>query len=119
MKEHEEWMAQADKDLDTAKYNLMGGKKEAGFFFLQQSAEKALKAVYIRKVKELIKIHDLFLIAKKLDAPKEILEYCKKLTPAYQYTRYPDVSQPEKLELLEKDFVFYSEQIIKWCRKNL
>ena len=119
MKEYQEWINQADKDLDTAKYNLKGKKTEAGFFFLQQSAEKALKAVYIKKFKELIKTHDLFLLAKKLKAPKEILEYCKKLGPAYQYTRYPDASQPEKLDILEGDFVFYSEQIIKWCKENL
>lgn len=104
-----DWIEQAEKDLDTAKYNLKGEKIEAGFFFLQQAAEKALKAVYIKKFKELLKTHDLFLIAKKLESPKQILEYCKKLTPAYQYTRYPDVPQVENLEELEEDFVIYAK----------
>ena len=119
MEEYKDWLKQAEKDLDTAKYNLDGNKTEAGFFFLQQSAEKALKAIYIKKFKELLKVHDLVILAKKLNAPKQILEYCTKLTPAYQYTRYPDVSKVDDLKEVQDDFILYSEEIIKWCKENL
>lgn len=119
MEDSEKWLEQAIKDLDTAKYNLKGGKKEAGVFFLQQSAEKALKAVYIKKFKKLYKIHDLVLLSKRINAPKEILEYCKYLNPAYQYTRYPDVSPVDNLEELSNKFVNYAEEILKWARKNI
>ncbi len=119
MKEFNKWIEQAEKDLDTANYNLKGNRNDAGFFFLQQSAEKALKAVYLKKFKKLFKTHDLFILAKRLNAPKEILDYCKKLTPAYQYTRYPDVIQIKELAELEEDFLNYCNEILKWCKKNL
>ena len=114
-----EWIKKAEEDFETAKYNLDGGKTNAGFFFMQQSAEKVLKAFYIKKFKKLFKTHDLFILAKKLNAPKEIVEYCKKLTPAYQYTRYPDIVQVKELEEFEEDFLNYCEEIIKWVKKNI
>lgn len=101
MEESKDWFRQAEKDLDTAKFNLDGGKIEAGVFFLQQSAEKALKAVYINKFKKLLKVHD-----------------CKKLGPAYQYTRYPDVLKVENLNELASEFFDYTKEILKWAKKN-
>ncbi len=119
MEDSKRWIKKAEEDFETAKYNLDGGKTDAGFFFMQQSAEKALKAVYLKKFKELLKTHDLFVLAKKLNAPEEIVDYCKKLTPAYQYTRYPDISRAENLEEIEDDFLNYCEEITKWCKENL
>ena len=52
MEEIKKWLEQAEKDFETAKYNLEGDKIEAGMFFLQQSVEKALKAVHIKKNKK-------------------------------------------------------------------
>ena len=119
MEDSKKWIKKAEEDFETAKYNLEGGKTDAGFFFMQQSAEKGLKAVYLIKFKELLKTHDLFILAKRLNAPKEILGYCKQLTPAYQYTRYPDISPIEKIEELEDDFINYCKEILKWCKKNI
>src|SRR3990167_5754487 len=86
--EYKEWFSQALRDFDTAKYNIEGARFESGAFFLQQSAEKALKSVYIKKFKTLLKTHDLVLLAKKLHAPEKIIGYCRDLNPAYSYTRY-------------------------------
>src|SRR3989344_9350293 len=97
------WLKQAEKDLDTAKYNIDGERTDAGLFFLQQSAEKALKAVYIKKFKDLLKTHDLVLLSKKVNAPKNISDKCKKLTLVYQYTRYPDVIEENISEEEIKD----------------
>ncbi len=118
MKEYEIWIKKSEQDLDTAKYNLSGEKIDAGLFFLQQSAEKALKAIYIKKFKELLKIHDLVIISRKLNAPPEIINFCKKLTPLYQFTRYPDVSETNKVENIN-EFIFYSEEVLKWAKKKL
>jgi len=119
MEDYRRWIKKAEEDFETAKYNLKGNKKDAGFFFLQQAAEKALKAVYLKMFKELLKTHDLFLLSKRLNAPEKIIESCKKLTPAYQYTRYPDIIKIEKIEEFEENFLNYCEEIIKWCKKNL
>jgi len=118
-KEVKRWFEQAKKDFDTAKYNLEGGETDAGIFFLQQSAEKSLKALYIKKFDKLLRTHDLILLSKKIGAPKKILEYCKKLNPAYQYTRYPDVPAVENLANMTDDFVNYVEEILEWIKKNI
>lgn len=44
-----DWFLQTEADLDSAEYNLAGGKYYAAVIFAQQAAEKALKAVYILK----------------------------------------------------------------------
>ncbi|MGD9275693.1 MAG: HEPN domain-containing protein [Candidatus Pacearchaeota archaeon] len=119
MEDFKRWLEKAEEDFDTAKYNLEGGKTNASFFFMQQSAEKALKAVYIKKFRELLKTHDLFILAKKLNAPERVIEYCKKLSPAYQYTRYPDIIKADDVEEFEEEFLIYCGEIIKWCKENL
>lgn len=119
MEEVKSWIKKAEEDFETAQYNLDGNKIEPGLFFLQQSAEKALKALYIKKFKKLIKVHDLVLLAKKLNAPKEIVEFCKKLTPAYQYTRYPDVSLTEDIAELTPILLNHCKEILKWVKKNI
>ncbi|MBI2452487.1 HEPN domain-containing protein [Candidatus Pacearchaeota archaeon] len=119
MKEYNSWLKQAEKDLDTAKYNIDGRKLEAGAFFLQQAVEKALKALYIKKFARLIKTHDLVLLARELKVPQNLEEFCKKLTPAYQYTRYPDITKEIDLENKINEFMEYSKEIIKWVKKNL
>ena len=91
--EYVKWFEQAEEDYDTAKYNIDGGKFKAGAFFLQQSTEKALKAVYIKKFNNLLKIHDLVLLAKKIKAPEEVIILCSKLNPLYIDTRYPNLEK--------------------------
>jgi HEPN domain-containing protein len=117
--EYKEWIEKAEQDLDTAKYNLKGNKLEAGIFFLQQSSEKALKALYIKKFKMLFKTHNLVVLARALKANNKILEVCEKLNPAYQFTRYPDVVKVNSLEKRADEFLEYAEEILKWVKKSL
>ena len=113
------WFKKAEEDFDTAKYNLKGNKIEPAVFFLQQSAEKALKAIYIKEYKSIIKVHDLVLLAKKIKAPLKIIELCKELNPAYQYTRYPDVAPVNNLKEKATKFVNSVEEILKWTKENI
>ena len=39
-----DWISQANEDLETAEYNLKGKKYKAAVFFCQQAAEKAIKS---------------------------------------------------------------------------
>ncbi len=119
MEEYKEWMKRAEQDSETAEYNLKGGKLEAAAFFMQQAAEKALKAVHIKKFGTFPKIHDLVVLANKVSAPKEIVSYAKLLTPAYLYTRYPDYIKKEELIAKIEDLTKYCEEILKWTKKNL
>ena len=116
--EYEKWIKKAEKDLDTAKYLINGEREEEGLFFLQQSAEKSLKAVYIKKFGKLLKTHDLVLLARKVNAPENIHAICKRLTLSYQYTRYPDVIKKNAEEEI-KEFMKDTTEIIKWTKRNL
>ncbi|MCX5885859.1 MAG: HEPN domain-containing protein [Proteobacteria bacterium] len=117
--EIKKWIQKAKEDLNTAQYNLDGGKYEAAAFFAQQAAEKSLKSVYIKKFNELIKIHDLVLIARKIDAPKEIRDRCKELTPAYLYTRYPDVVTISNIDEVATKLIDYAQEVVLWAEENL
>ena len=46
-----------------------------------------------------MKTHDLFLLSKKVGAPENIFSFSKELSPAYQYTRYPDIINMENLDI--------------------
>ncbi|MFH1801286.1 MAG: HEPN domain-containing protein [archaeon] len=114
----EEWIKFAEEDLETASYNINGGKTGAGLFFLQQCAEKSLKAVYMKRFENMFRTHDLVLLAKKLNVPNAIMKYCKELNPAYLYTRYPDVPEVKNLNEMGKNLHFYAKEILKWAKKN-
>lgn len=119
MEEANKWFSKSLEDFETAKYNFNGEKLDAGLFFLQQSAEKSLKALYIKKFKSLFKTHDLVLLGKRLEAPFEIIDYCKKIAPAYSYTQYPDASTEEFDENEVNNYIKYCSEIISWVKKNL
>ncbi|MEW5996674.1 MAG: HEPN domain-containing protein [Candidatus Micrarchaeota archaeon] len=87
--ETKEWLERARRDFKAAKYNYEGDLYEVAAFLCQQSAEKALKAVYIEKFGELVKTHDLHFLGKKLGAPQEIMDSCKELSTYFVESRYP------------------------------
>lgn len=84
------WFEQAKSDLDAAKYNLDGKKFSVVALLVQQAAEKALKASFLKRFKEVPKVHDLVFLAKKLDLPEKLFQHCKQLTSLYMPSRYPD-----------------------------
>jgi HEPN domain-containing protein len=111
------WLKKAEQDIDTAQYNLIGSKFEAAAFFAQQSAEKALKALFILKHKRLWKNHDLVMLGEKVGAPKQILKICDKINPHYIVTRYPIEAEyrTEDVETVVKN----SKKILKWAKSQL
>ncbi len=119
MEEQINWLKKAEQDLDTADYLLKGSKFEAAVFFLQQSAEKALKALYVKRFKKILKTHDLVLLSKELNAPENIVKECKELTLAYQYSRYPDIPSAEDLKEKASNFLKVAKEILKWTKENI
>ena len=117
MEESEKWMAKATSDLATARYNLEGDMLDAALFYSQQAAEKALKTLYIKKYKKLLKIHDLVLLARKVNAPKEIIVLCSKINPAYTDARYPDLSR-DYSEKDAQEIINFAEEVLKWTKKS-
>lgn len=117
--ETKKWLAQAKHDLSNAQFNFDGDRFDLAAFLCQQAAEKALKAVYIKKHKALRKTHDLVLLGREVGLPENMLQYCKELTPAYTYTRYPDIIEMENIAELAKIFLRYSKEVIAWAEKIL
>lgn len=85
------WLERAEKDLKAAKNSLASQDYEWSCFQSHQAAEKALKAVNLKEKKELLKTHDIVLLARKMNASQEIINAGSQLNPAYTGARYPDV----------------------------
>jgi HEPN domain-containing protein len=98
----EEWLRQADYDIDTAEYMFNGGRYFYSVFMIHLAIEKALKGIYMRKIKKTPpKTHNLiFLINQaELKVPESLRKFLIKLNEASIITRYP-----EDLEQLKRDF---------------
>ena len=115
------WIEQAKDDFESAKYNLEGRKFSVVALLVQQSVEKSLKAVFIKKFKEIPKVHDLVFLAKKVDVPEKLFQYCKQLSPYYMQTRYPDAKGFRKQNEFSyeecEDAVKKCEEILLWSEK--
>ena len=84
------WIEKAKKDLDTAGYLLKGKRYDECSLFCQQSVEKALKAILLNKTNQIIRIHNLNILATKVNLPENLRGLCEELTMVYLITRYPD-----------------------------
>jgi len=107
------WLKKAKQDLDSAKYNFKGKKYDVSAFLCQQCAEKALKALLLKKTGRIRKIHDLVELGKNVSLSSDLLDNVKELTMAYTYARYPDVSEVKDLNKIVKKFLNVSEEVLK------
>ena len=116
------WMEKAKSDLKHAKSSLELGDHDWTQLASQQAAEKALKSVCISKGIGLMRVHDLTVLARKLDAPRNILEQAGLLNPFYAASRYPDVEmaldEKQKRHAAE-DAVSSATNILQWCKKQM
>ena len=92
-----DWINQARRDLENARYEIDGGFYEFSCFLSQQSAEKALKSLYHKIGAEVSGCSVTGLIQRfplKEQFDEKLLNEAKELDKAYIPTRYPD-SHPE------------------------
>lgn len=117
--EVERWWNQSIEDLETANILYKNKRYEAAAFYCQQSVEKALKALLMKRTGKMRRIHDLVELGSDINLPEEILDDLKELTMAYVYSRYPDVKQ--ELDLKEKvsHFLDVSKKTLRWVEENL
>jgi len=122
--ESESWWEQALEDLNTARYNLEGGIYYASVFFSQQSAEKALKALYIEENRELPqRTHNMLKLVDKIGVPDEIFNAVIELNPEYFMTRYPDAANgvPARMYTEEKAKIHLekAEMAVEWIKLRM
>ena len=104
----EEWLRQADYDMDTADYMFGGGRYFYAVFMCHLSIEKALKGLYRKKLsQEPPRVHNLIYLLNKIGIkpPEPIGRFIVKLNEASVATRYP-----EEISKLQKDF---TQEIVK------
>jgi len=125
MKSHEEWLRQADYDIDTAEYMLKGGRNFYAVFMCHLSIEKALKGLYaFFKALEPPKTHNLVFLLKEMDIkpPEQIARFLLRLNDAGVRTRYPDdIPSVEKVYSKESARKIYmaSKEALTWIRTKL
>lgn len=113
----EDWLDKARSDLDDARFNSQGGRSQLAAFMLQQSAEKALKALQIEETGDFDRTHDLFKLSRAVEIPDRFLAAFEELNPVYTGFRYPDVAEGE-IENVEQ-LLKTVEDLLKWTERRL
>lgn len=114
------WWKKAKDDLEKARILHNNRKYDGAVFFCQQSVEKGLKALLLKEKDKIKRIHDLVELGKDVNLPKNFIDYCKELTLAYIYSRYPDIKEEKrKIKSISFNFLKYAKEILKWIKKRL
>lgn len=113
------WWKKAEDDLEKAEILYKNKKYDGTVFYCQQAIEKGLKALELKRTKNIKKIHDLVELGKDINLPENLLNYCKEITLSYIYARYPDVEEDKNLSETAKKFMKYSKEILKWIEREM
>lgn len=119
MEEVERWFKKAKRDLKQAKDNFKIKNYDLSAFLCQQAIEKGLKSILLKKENKIKKIHDLIELGKSANLPNNFLEYCKEITHAYIYSRYPDIEEPKDIKEISSNFIKHTQEILKWINSQV
>jgi len=120
MDEEQEWLKKAKRDFEAAKVNFREGLYDVSAFMLHQSLEKTLKALYIKRFKNLIKTHNLIFLSKRLNLPKGFIDTSRKINPFYIESRYPPLFVAERYTRDSvSNLIKEVEVMMKWIEKKL
>ncbi len=122
-----DWIDQAEGDLEHAKNDLKCGFYDWACFSAQQSAGKAVKAVFQKLGAEAWghSVYDLLVNLKgRVEVSDELLEYALELDKAYIPTRYPNAhpsSSPRRryTKREAERMIKYAEKIFEFCKDIL
>jgi len=116
--EIENWLKQANKDLEAAQKNFEIKEYYISAFLCQQAIEKGLKAVILLKTKEKIIGHSLIHLGKLADIPNKFISKLKIISPQYFLSRYPDATEDVPFELYDdeivKNFLAIAKEVLEW-----
>lgn len=116
-------MDEAEGDLEHSKSDLIQGFYNWACFSAQQSAEKAIKAVFLRMHAEAWghSVADLLQeLSSKHDVPEALMDGALELDKAYIPTRYPNAhpsGSPRRKYTKEESgrLIAHAERILKFC----
>ena len=119
-----EWLRQAEYDMNTAEFMFGGSRYFYAVFMCHLSIEKALKAIYYEKLKELPpKVHNLLYLLNKIGLmpPEPLARFIVKLNEANIATRYPenlDELQKNYTEQVVKEIISKSMEVLAWIKEQ-
>jgi HEPN domain-containing protein len=116
----QDWLKQAERDLEMAEGARHAGWHEWACFAAQQAAEKAVKALHLHWGQEAwghVVARLLRELPDEIDVPKELVERAHVLDGYYIPARYPN-SHPEGAPF-EHFGALQSEEAIRYAREIL
>jgi HEPN domain-containing protein len=119
---HEEWLKQADYDMDTAEAMFQSGRYFYAVFMCHLSIEKSLKGLYTKVWDEIPpKTHNLLYLLDKIGKkPEHELErFVIKLNTASVATRYPDdlaKIQAAYTEDITQNMITTTKEVLAWVK---
>jgi HEPN domain-containing protein len=122
---HEEWLRQADYDMDTAEYMFGGGRYFYAVFMCHLSIEKALKGLFRHKLNQQPpRVHNLIYLLNRIGIkPQEpIGRFIVKLNEASVATRYPEEIrklQKDFTQNVVKDILVDGRKTLEWIKQQL
>jgi len=123
-KKPEEWVKQADYDIETAKFMFDGGRYFYAVFMCHLAIEKALKGLYLARLKEEPpKVHNLVYFLNKIGTkpPEPIGKFLVKLNEASVATRYPedvDKLQMDFTQFVVRDILLRGKEALGWIKEQ-
>lgn len=90
MRRHEDWLRQAKRKLESARWDMEGGFYEDACFSAQQAAELAVKAMLEREGRFELGHSISALLSKLGEIPPELKEAARTLDHYYIPPRYPN-----------------------------
>jgi HEPN domain-containing protein len=122
---YEEWLRQADYDIDTADAMFNSGRYFYAVFMCHLSIEKALKGLYSRILNEVPpKTHNLLYLLDKINRRpgQELERFITKLNTASVATRYPDdlakIQAAYNVEITT-EMIRQSKDVLQWIKAQL
>ena len=119
------WLRQAGGDLVLARANLKGGLPEHRLFHAQQTAEKALKGVFVARNLLFPRTHDIktlidLLRASGVDVPEEA-DFARSFTEFAATTRYGGRAIPNLLltEAGCNDAAETAAAVLEWAKTEI
>lgn len=121
--EIENWLKQAEADLRKAGILFKSREFDGSVFFCQQSAEKALKAVALERLRESPKGHSIIYLAQLVRLPGGMMSGIRDLNPEYLITRYPDMASGAPSELYDEEIASRhletARAVMEWAKKQM
>jgi HEPN domain-containing protein len=122
--EADRWWRQALEDLDTAEKNFDLRKFYVTAFYCQQAVEKAMKALFLEKKREIPpKTHNLLELAEGVSAPESLASGLRRLNVAYSTSRYPDAANGLPRDAFDpsiaRELIDCAQRTIEWVKREL